>query len=129
MPFYELACTVTPDLAPADDLLHRYSRLANSDRRGPARCGSAEGQYRAPGGLVAEARREPAPLVAISAQDRQTVQAALASMPVHERIVISAVYIRPGRAGRVLRDAGIQFADAALLHKRALQHVQQRLGR
>ena len=128
MPFYELSCVITDDLRAADALLARYAAWATSDRRKAATCGSAERAFRAPGALAGDARRVPVVSVAISQADRELVQQCLVGMGPSERHVVAALYLKPHRAGPTLKAAGIQFADAAMLHRRALQHVAGRLG-
>lgn len=101
-----LAADLPESLLEADEMLARYGRWAVSGARRLRRCGSAEGQYRAPGTMALEARRTPR--VALPEEDRVAAQRALARVPERERQVLIFLYV-PARVPpwRALRQAGV----------------------
>lgn len=92
MPDLDLAAAIPPQLSEADDLLTRYGRWATSGRSGAARCGSAEGHYRAESWQAVERRRAPL-TIGMRLQEALTCQRALARVPEQERIVLTILYV------------------------------------
>ncbi|OWQ90817.1 hypothetical protein CDN99_11660 [Roseateles aquatilis] len=86
----QIYAEIPSDLQQADQLLHRYGRWA-MDRWRAARCGSAEGRYRAPGGEALEARRLP--LESLTGDDAMQVQEAMKAVGELERQVLTILYV------------------------------------
>lgn len=112
---------IPPDLAWVDDLLTRYGRWATSGGRGGRRCGSAEGQYRAPAVGDDDARRAPAPVV-LDTVAALTVQRTLVRVPDRERVVLHVLYVpRPESIAAMLRSLQITPRDCRARHGRGLR--------
>lgn len=79
------------ELHDADEVLQLYGQWA-MDRGQKRRCGSAEGNYRAGGEGVREARRDPA-IKTLSTEDALRCQRALASVADVERVVLTILYV------------------------------------
>lgn len=84
----DISARVPQDLAWADELLMLFGRWAR-DREIRRRCGSAEGQYRAPPN---DDDRKPKE-VHMTTADAMQVQRALSRVPDRERIVLEVLYV------------------------------------
>lgn len=91
----QIADDIPPSLVDADDVLTRYARWAQQ-RRGPRRCGSAEGAYRPSGIAALEDRSIPAPQL-LPLRERVAAQRALSRVPEAYRDVLVVLYIPQGR--------------------------------
>lgn len=80
-----------PELHDADDVLQLYGQWA-MDRGERRRCGSIEGQYRAGGQGVREARRDSV-IRKLTTEDALRCQNALRSVPDQERVVLTVLYV------------------------------------
>ena len=87
-PLEAIACTITDDLADADELLTKYGRWAMNRYR-KQHCASAEGRYRIPPN---EDDRQPREVL-LPTPDAMRVQRALSRVPDLERIVLAILYI------------------------------------
>jgi hypothetical protein len=97
-PKENLAAPIPFDLADEDELLHRFGRWAML-RKGPKRCGSAEGQYRAPANDDDRVARE----ILLPPMDAMRVQKALSRVPHKWRVILEVLYVpRRGGNGKVI---------------------------
>lgn len=99
----QLYADLPAELSEADELLKRYGRWARGGYS-PARCGSAEGNYRAP---QDDEDRQPREVIMPTAEvDR--VKRALSGLPMMTLLVIQWLYINPSEMGYKMRKNGIQ---------------------
>jgi hypothetical protein len=99
----QLYADLPAELLEADDVLRRYGRWCRGGS-GPARCGSAEGNYRAP---QDDEDRQPAePIMPRADVDR--VRQALGELPMMTLCVIQWLYVTPGQVQRKMRETGLQ---------------------
>lgn len=94
----QLYAELPADLLDADDILRRYGRWARSGA-GPARCGSAEGAYRAPQNDDDRAAGDGV----MTGNDVARVHRALADMPPMTRLVLQWLYVKPPAPGLLRR--------------------------
>jgi hypothetical protein len=78
------------ELQEADELLRRYGQWSRSGHS-PARCGSAEGMYRAP---QDDEDRQPR-MPQMPASDVERVRSALGKLPMMTLLVIQWLYVTP----------------------------------
>lgn len=99
----QLYADLPPELHEADNLLHRYGRWARGGGGG-ARCGSAEGMYRAPQDDEDRQPREPtlAPL------DAERVARCLSKLPMMTLLVLQWLYVDTHSLQAKMRKYGIQ---------------------
>jgi hypothetical protein len=121
----DIACEIPPWLKMADEALTLYGRWA-MDRRGPRRCGSAEGRYQPERGEALEARREAREII-MPTPDALAVHRALLVVPQRERWVLMVLYVPqripahvqlriahiPPNMSRERHRAGLQLFDAS----------------
>ncbi len=100
----QLYCDLPPELHEADDILDRYGRWARGGGGGGARCGSAEGMYRAP--QDDEDRKPSEPVMQPLEVER--VKSSLTQLPMMTLLVISWLYIDVGALQSKMRKHGIQ---------------------
>lgn len=84
----QLYCDLPAELLEADDILRRYGRWARGGS-GAARCGSAEGNYRAPQDDEDRQPSEPVMVVA----DVERVRKSLMQLPPMTLLVIQWLYV------------------------------------
>lgn len=90
-PREQVYADLPPELYDADDVLQLYGQWA-MDRGERRRCGSIEGNYRAGGVGVREARREPV-IRKLTTEDALRCQSALQSVPDAPRVVLTILYV------------------------------------
>lgn len=100
----QLYAELPAELLEADDILRRYGRWCRGGQGGPARCGSAEGQYRAPQDDEDRQPSEPA----MPAADVERARKALGELPMMTLLVVQWLYVRPASAPALMRKHGIQ---------------------
>ena len=98
----QLYAELPAELLEADDILRRYGRWARSGA-GPARCGSAEGAYKAPANDDDRAAVD----AGMTGADIDRVRRALTDMPPMTRCVLQWLYVKAPAPG-LLRRQGIQ---------------------
>lgn len=99
----QLYADLPHELHEADDILNSYGRWANRGGGG-ARCGSAEGMYRAP--QDDEDRQPRQPLM--PALDAERCQRALCTLPMMTLLVIQWLYVDTSGLHAKMRKHGIQ---------------------
>lgn len=99
----QLYADLPAELLEADDILRRYGRWARP-RPEYERCGSAEGDYKAPPN---DDDRAPSPPV-MSPQDQTRARAALVELPMMTRLIIQWLYVHPGSAHHYMRKHRLQ---------------------
>ena len=99
----QLYADLPAELLEADDLLRRYGRWARGGN-GAARCGSAEGNYRAPQDDEDRVPAEPVMVV----NDVERVRKALGGLPMMTLLVIQWLYVKPAGMQANMRKHGIQ---------------------
>lgn len=99
----QLYADLPAELLEADDILRRYGRWARGGA-GPARCGSAEGAYRAPQDDEDRQPTEPT----MPATDVERVRQALGKLPMMTLCIVQWIYVRPASAQFLMRKNGIQ---------------------
>lgn len=99
----QLYADLPAELLEADDILRRYGRWARGGS-GAARCGSAEGNYRAP--QDDEDRQPSEPVMVVN--DVERVRKALGSLPMMTLLVIQWLYVKPAGMQANMRKHGIQ---------------------
>ena len=99
----QLYADLPAELLEADDILRRYGRWARGGS-GAARCGSAEGNYRAPQDDEDRQPSEPVMVVA----DVERVRKSLMQLPPMTLLVIQWLYVKPGQVQANMRKHGIQ---------------------
>lgn len=99
----QLYADLPAELLEADDILRRYGRWCRGGS-GPARCGSAEGNYRAPQDDDDRQPSEPA----MPRADVDRVRCALGELPMMTLCVLQWLYVKPGVLDFQMRRNGLQ---------------------
>jgi hypothetical protein len=99
----QLYADLPAELAEADELLKRYGRWARGGYS-PARCGSAEGNYRAPQDDEDRQPREPE----MPQTDVDRVRKSLGGLPMMTLAIVQWLYVRPASVTFWARKNGIQ---------------------
>lgn len=100
----QLYADLPPELHEADDILVRYGRWARGGGGSGARCGSAEGMYRAPKDDEDRQPREPL----MPPLEVERVKSALGKLPMMTLLIISWLYVDVGGLQAKMRKHGVQ---------------------
>lgn len=99
----QLYCDLPPELHEADDILTRYGRWARGGGSG-ARCGSAEGMYRAPQNDEDRQPREPT----MPQLDVERARIAMGLLPAMTLLIIQWLYVDTGNLHAKMRKFDIK---------------------
>ena len=99
----QLYADLPSELHEADDILTRYGRWARGGYS-PARCGSAEGMYRAPQDDEDRQPQEPS----MSKLDADRVRKCLGELPMMTLTILQWLYVDIGQLQAKMRRFGIQ---------------------
>src|SRR5574343_1470772 len=99
----QLYADLPAELLEADDILRKYGRWARGGQS-PARCGSAEGNYRAPQDDEDRQPSEPA----MPANDVERVRKSLGDLPIMTLRIIQWLYVNSSGMHAAMRKAHIQ---------------------
>ena len=100
----QLYADLPAELHEADELLNRYGRWARGGGGGGARCGSAEGMYRAPQDDEDRRPREPV----MPPLEVERAKEAKSTLPMMTLLIIQWLYVDTGALHAKMRQHGIQ---------------------